>query len=324
MSQIKLLNYLMLLENLFGIYRSYTTQKKFKQYLIMFQIFLQTLCYSIFIGIKAYILLELNNFKRINLAYGFVTVTGHLSLVLFSLTAIYHSQAFKSYTESVNTVLGYFKHDKKLRKSLQITFFTCFSSIIIYVVFIAYRTSMLMKYISGHNVYVLNIILIIQSIIKISLMLEEVMLFFVIIIMVFPSKCLNFLMTVLQKNLDISISLDQRYDVNCEQIQEWVVLYQELLNGYQQFVDHTKSYSVRKSNPLPVIWQPSVIQPPCQPGNSMNTETKLIKDFLRLTKKSPLEIKLMSKTSTGIHLVPVLLMFIVNYAIVVLQFNHVI
>lgn len=65
-------------------------------------------------------------------------------------------------------------------------------------------------------------------------MLEEVMLFFIIIIMVFPSKCLNFLMTVLQKNLESSISLDQRYDVKSEQIQEWVLLYQELLNGCKQ------------------------------------------------------------------------------------------
>ena len=51
---------------------------------------------------------------------------------------------------------------------------------------------------------------------------------------------------------------------------------------------------------------------------------KLIKDFIRLLKKNPLQIKLSTKVPVGLYMLPVIVMLAVNYVIVMLQFNHVI
>ncbi|XP_022819477.1 uncharacterized protein LOC111351671 [Spodoptera litura] len=59
-------------------------------------------------------------------------------------------------------------------------------------------------------------------------------------------------------------------------------------------------------------------------SGSNETEVKAMKDFIRLIKKHPLEVKLFSKISSGTSLVPAVLMLSVNYLIVLLQFNHVI
>ncbi|XP_063892177.1 uncharacterized protein LOC135117281 [Helicoverpa armigera] len=53
-------------------------------------------------------------------------------------------------------------------------------------------------------------------------------------------------------------------------------------------------------------------------------EPKLIKDFIRLVKKKPLEIKLLTNLPLGMYLLPLLTMFAVNYTIIVLQINHII
>uniref|UniRef100_A0A2H1VB01 SFRICE_009785 n=1 Tax=Spodoptera frugiperda TaxID=7108 RepID=A0A2H1VB01_SPOFR len=53
-------------------------------------------------------------------------------------------------------------------------------------------------------------------------------------------------------------------------------------------------------------------------------ETKMIKDFIRLIKKNPLQIKLISNFPAGMNLLPAIVMLFFNYLIVILQFNHVI
>ncbi|KAH9635358.1 hypothetical protein HF086_017924 [Spodoptera exigua] len=53
-------------------------------------------------------------------------------------------------------------------------------------------------------------------------------------------------------------------------------------------------------------------------------ETKMIKDFIRLIKKNPLQINLISNFPAGMNLLPVIVMLFFNYLIVILQFNHVI
>ncbi|PZC84628.1 hypothetical protein B5X24_HaOG200748 [Helicoverpa armigera] len=57
---------------------------------------------------------------------------------------------------------------------------------------------------------------------------------------------------------------------------------------------------------------------------SNEAEVKLVKDFIRLMKKYPLDIKLMNKLPAGMYMVPAILSFAVNYTIVMLQFHHVI
>ncbi|XP_022820318.1 uncharacterized protein LOC111352173 [Spodoptera litura] len=60
-------------------------------------------------------------------------------------------------------------------------------------------------------------------------------------------------------------------------------------------------------------------------GTDANAEeTKMIKDFIRLIKKNPLQIKLISNFPAGMNLLPVIGMLFFNYLIVILQFNHVI
>ena len=58
--------------------------------------------------------------------------------------------------------------------------------------------------------------------------------------------------------------------------------------------------------------------------DSSQTDVKLIKDFIRLLKKNPLQIKLSTKVPVGLYMLPVIVMLAVNYVIVMLQFNHVI
>ncbi|PZC84630.1 hypothetical protein B5X24_HaOG200750 [Helicoverpa armigera] len=55
-----------------------------------------------------------------------------------------------------------------------------------------------------------------------------------------------------------------------------------------------------------------------------DSEAKLIKDFLRLLKKKPLEVRFGSNYQAGMSLLPVMLMMSVNYLVILLQFNHVV
>ncbi|KAH9635364.1 hypothetical protein HF086_017930 [Spodoptera exigua] len=59
-------------------------------------------------------------------------------------------------------------------------------------------------------------------------------------------------------------------------------------------------------------------------SDSYGPDAKLLKDFIRLTKKKPLQIKLITKIPVGIYLLPVLFAIGINYVITMLQFNHVI
>ncbi|KAF9412709.1 hypothetical protein HW555_008853 [Spodoptera exigua] len=58
--------------------------------------------------------------------------------------------------------------------------------------------------------------------------------------------------------------------------------------------------------------------------DSYGPDAKLLKDFIRLTKKKPLQIKLITKIPVGLYLLPVLFAIAINYVITMLQFNHVI
>lgn len=53
-------------------------------------------------------------------------------------------------------------------------------------------------------------------------------------------------------------------------------------------------------------------------------EVKLIKDFIRLIKQNPQEIKLLSNVSAGMYMLPVIQPLSVNYVIVMLQFNNIV
>ncbi|CAH1645881.1 unnamed protein product [Spodoptera littoralis] len=59
--------------------------------------------------------------------------------------------------------------------------------------------------------------------------------------------------------------------------------------------------------------------------DDVNTaERKMIKDFIRVIKKHPLQIRFMSKVPVGIFLLPAILTAVVNHVIILLQFNHVV
>lgn len=58
-------------------------------------------------------------------------------------------------------------------------------------------------------------------------------------------------------------------------------------------------------------------------ADSEDAEAKLVKDFIRVIKKNPLQMKLLNK-SAGMYMLPVILSIAVNYLIVMLQFNHII
>lgn len=51
---------------------------------------------------------------------------------------------------------------------------------------------------------------------------------------------------------------------------------------------------------------------------------RMIKDFIRVIKRHPLDIKLMSKVPAGMYILPTILTLTINYIIVMLQFNNIV
>ncbi|PZC84639.1 hypothetical protein B5X24_HaOG200759 [Helicoverpa armigera] len=379
MTPIKLLNYLLFVENILGVHRKYNIQNKIKKYLIIFQIVIQTTFHAITLISEIYLLFKEEKWKNyidINVIKSCYAVTAHINAISAVLTGICYSQSFLSYLDSITRVSDSFQDDRKLAKSLKKMYYLSISLMFLSISFVMYRVKEYLKRFSYMHPLIVVPVVVSQFFIRSTLIVQPLILFTIIMIVAHLFRSFNYFISVVNKRARSVDSLSEENDITREEIQNWVELYRDLENscenvaiffGHQYFFTLTMSISnsimmvyhvgcsvlLKAITPdlrrmvigllnyvawsmLPVIsgqvvrnqavkchrefarlYNTVVIDPSEEKG-------KLIKDFIRVIKKKPLDIKLLSKLPIGMYMLPAMLTMGVNYAIMVLQINHII
>uniref|UniRef100_A0A2H1V2Y3 SFRICE041862.2 n=1 Tax=Spodoptera frugiperda TaxID=7108 RepID=A0A2H1V2Y3_SPOFR len=349
MSPIRWLGMFVIIENICGVYRNYSSQIKIKKCLIIIQILVQNFVYALFIINVLFILLKKDSslLTPANFIYWvFIAITqmGYLASVVYGIT---YSHYFASYYMSVTRVYESLKSHSELIYSFKTTrywagivfnlcAFTCSG----------YRAvEIFHRYFVWNNVTAIPIIAVEIST-KFTIVFEHFMLFIVVMTIVDLTKTLISLMVEAQQRVHRCGTSEV---ITGETINRWVELYQELVNccdkvavcfGGQDITEfftislYILIYIVIMLMPILATQMASHQWTKLQRvlarlHNSLiededTAERKMIKDFLRVIKKHPLHIRFMSKVPVGIFLLPTIISVVVNQVIVLLQFTHVI
>ncbi|PZC84629.1 hypothetical protein B5X24_HaOG200749 [Helicoverpa armigera] len=231
MSEIKLLTYLLHIENLLGIYRITNHHKNVKKYLITIQIFLISLLYTSVVVVE----IDLNirrvdgDDHEIDDIYLIFSSSWYINFLTSLASSVYYRSAFESYYESINRVYDWFRREKSNVTSmtkfqwctLMFSSFTMFFNLF-------QPVEALFKYDFTYPLFVAYILLTV-SFLKITLLFEHFVLFSIIILIVRVLKCLNHLVNAAEKRLRSQIS-DSECEIATKQIQEWASLYTDLAN----------------------------------------------------------------------------------------------
>ena len=232
MSPFKWLNILLYVENFFGIYRNYCSQTQIKKYLIIVQIFVLTLLYTLLTVYRVYLLLGKNDFNQMELIFISFGLTTYVDCLSSVVTGICYSDAFMSYLTSVSHASECLKDDKKLINILKKIFFSGISFITVSFLFSVYRsTEGFQTYLPSVSLVSLIPLVLLQAVIRTTVVLQHLMLYVVIMLVVHLTSSLTSLVLAVQVRVGRSdVSSDERYDIRREKIQEWVQLYRELVN----------------------------------------------------------------------------------------------
>lgn len=206
-----------------------------KKCLIIFQIVTQTVFHSILIVYELNLLLGDVAYNQINMVLAGFSTTAYLSSVTSVMTGICYSCAFQSYYRSFSRVFEYFKDDKKLKKSLKKASVFSIAFIFYSILFATFRSVDNYLKFSYLNPLILVAFLVSQTLTRISVVFEHLMLFVVVVFVVYLFKCLTSSVTVVQESIErCDITLNERCDITREQVQEWVEVYRDLANCCDQ------------------------------------------------------------------------------------------
>ena len=232
MSPFKWFNILLFIEKFFGIYRNYCSQTQIKKYLIIVQIFVLTLLYTLLTMYRVYLLLKKKYFDQMEIIFISFGLATYVDCVSSVVSGICYSNAFVSYLTSVSHASEYLKDDKKIIKILKKIFYSSISFITVSFLFSVYRTTeSFQKYLPSVSLVPLIPLLLLQAIIRTTVVLQHLMLYVVIMIVVHLTNSLSLLVSAVKVRVGRSdVSSDEQNDIRREKIQEWVQLYRELVN----------------------------------------------------------------------------------------------
>ena len=227
---IKLLNSLLLIENIFGIYRDFSNRKNITKYFISAYIIVQILFHTIAVSRHLYLLLGEDGFDYSSLNYTrcFIAASAFLIYVTSIVTSISNSQAFVSYYESTSRVSEWFKNDKKLIASVKKIYWIGLTHIVLSTAFTILNTVDISNNFSLTNASA-YLPLISQTLMRLIMKYQHLTFFVVAMIVVQLCKSLNSLVSAVQERVErCDVSSDEQRDITRKQIQEWFVLYQDL------------------------------------------------------------------------------------------------
>lgn len=227
---MKLLNHLLFLENILGIYRNHCSQNM--KCLIILHILGQAMFHTIVSIGEQFWLFDGDVSDQKIYIYRYFSIPIYATFLLTVVTSIRYSRDFMSFYTSISRLSNWFKDDKKLINSLNKIYWLSFSSILCLLMFSIGRSVELLIQIKNNKSFLLLVsALVSQAILRITSVFQYIMLFVLIMIVVHLFKCLNSLMMSVHMRVGrCDFSSDEQCDVTTEQIQVWVELYRDLTN----------------------------------------------------------------------------------------------
>ena len=229
---LKYLNNVLLIENFLGIYRNYASQKKIKKFFIIGQLCVQTTLHTVSVIFEIYLLSEGNDNGSIKFIRGCFAFIMYTSLT-FVVASIFYSHAFKSYYDSISRLSQCFEEDKKSNRNFKRMYWFSITLFFLLFTFAAYRSSVVSKSFPQTKEYFIIFVPILtsQTILRVTVIFQQVMMYVVEMIMFQLFKCLTSLVSDVQERVErCDISSGEQCDITREQIQGWFELYWELAN----------------------------------------------------------------------------------------------
>lgn len=231
MSALKWLNKLLYMENFLGIYRKYSSQKNTKKYLIILQIFIQSVLHALVLIFKTQLLLDGKYLSQLKFIYFCFSASGYINFMSTVVISICYSRDFISYYSSISRVSKWFIDDKKSINSQKKIVCCSIALILISISISVFRSVESLLLSKVDNFFIIFPIAVSVIAIRITVIFQYLM-FFVAIMIVFEFlKSLTALISVAQERVgSFDISLDEQCHITREQIQGWVELYRDLVN----------------------------------------------------------------------------------------------
>lgn len=206
-------------------------QKKIKKYFIFSQIFIQTTLHLTALVIELNMLLGGDNHDQIKLIRSFFAIVLCVNSMIYVVTGICYSRDFMSYLTSIKRVSESFEDHKNLKNTLKKLYRVSIILIIFAAAFVTYRSTEFSKSFTHTKMEVFFLILISQTIAKVTGVFQHIMLFVFVMIVVYLFKCLISMISAVRDRVKSSdVSSAGQCDIKRELIQGWVELYRDLVN----------------------------------------------------------------------------------------------
>lgn len=233
MSPMKWLDHFLFLEKLLGICRNYHSQKKTKKYFIIFQISVQFMLHTFILINEEHFLLGRQELDPNKLMHGGFAAVCFVNALSSIVAGICYSRAYMSFIRSTSRVFECFQDDKF--HGLKKIYWFSITCTVLCMLFSLYRsTHIFINYMQmggDRDMFTLVSGFTLQTLLRFIIKLENIVFFFVIMIVVQLVKCLKSTISEVQERVGrCDISSDEQCDITREQIQEWVELYRDLTN----------------------------------------------------------------------------------------------
>uniref|UniRef100_A0A2H1VB37 SFRICE_009787 n=1 Tax=Spodoptera frugiperda TaxID=7108 RepID=A0A2H1VB37_SPOFR len=342
-----MLDMVLLIEGILGVCRTYCRQKKTKKIIITLHLSLLVVLHTVLFFLQVYHLLPDNDYNQLNIIHcGFAT-SAYLTYMSAVITAIWYDKAYTSYDESINRLFKKFKDEKKLSDADKKAYWVFLFMIILAISFAGFRSVELNTLIPRAHPLAKAYIIMSLCVLRVTIVFEYLMFFIANMTLITFCKYQNSLISAAQKRL----KFDVKCDIKKEEIQDWVDQYRDLVNCCQmvtKFCGGQKEVVVDYGKTSFIVFgYILVMMTPLFAGQMLNSqgikyhrmlarlyntitidkaeaEGKLVKDFIRLLKKNPIQIHLVCGVPVGMCLLPITLSLFINYVIILLQFNHII
>ncbi|PZC84640.1 hypothetical protein B5X24_HaOG200760, partial [Helicoverpa armigera] len=232
MSSAKLFKYLLVFENILGIYRNYGNKNRKVKCLIIFQILVQTIYHIINVSGELYYLLQKRLSTQTFIELGFV-LSANINASVTLVSGFLYSREFQKFHRTISLISERFKHEKSLKRSLKTLFYVTgiITGFLITSVILRAREVYVRHY-SFSDALLVNFMFLPQLFTRLTLTYQLIITYVYVMVVVNLVKCFNSLISDGQRKVsrNTSVLVNCGCDVTKEQIQDWVELYQEFSN----------------------------------------------------------------------------------------------